>query len=210
MATVKQWFVTGIGTGIGKTLVSTILTECLHADYWKPVQSGDLACSDTQVLESLVSQPVNVHKEQYAFKTPVSPHQAAAMEDTSIMLNSFCLPHTANHLIVEGAGGLFVPLNDTAYMIDLIVKLNLPVVLVIQDYLGCINHSLLSLEALYNRKIELAAVVFNGDFNPYTKELLRSKIAPAVHIIELPWLSDITKEEIKKLAEGLLISEGGK
>lgn len=205
MATVKKWFITGIGTGIGKTFVSTVLAQCLQADYWKPIQSGDLDRSDSLFVKELVSYPIRIHKERYALQTPVSPHQAAAMEDVAIRVQDFSLPATDNHLLVEGAGGLFVPLNNQEYMIDLICQLGLPVVLVMQDYLGCINHSLLSLEALQHRKIELAAVVFNGDFNPYTRSLLREKISEQVPVIELPTLATFNRKHIEALARTIPI-----
>ncbi|WDF69934.1 dethiobiotin synthase [Sphingobacterium oryzagri] len=206
MATVKKWFITGIGTGIGKTFVSTILAQYLKADYWKPVQSGDLDCRDSFSLAAGVSYDIRIHPERYALQASVSPHQAAAMENITIHVDDFKLPETENHLIVEGAGGLFVPLNEEEYMIDLIKELALPVVLVIQDYLGCINHSVLSLEALRSREIDLAAVVFNGDFNPYTEDLLRKKITEKVPVITLPTLHKLTKEGIEIAAEGLHIA----
>ena len=134
-------FITGIGTGIGKTVVAAILTESLKADYWKPVQSGDLDNSDTMKVKSLISNDKTIfHSETFRLTHPFSPHKSAALDGIEISLNDFKLPETTNSLIIEGAGGLMVPLNDKDLMIDLIKKLNAEVVLVIQHYLGSINH----------------------------------------------------------------------
>src|SRR6202000_3413555 len=114
----KLLFVTGIGTGIGKTVVSAVLTEKLKADYWKPVQSGDLDNSDTLKVKSLVSNTVSVfHPETYRLTQPYSPHKSAAIDGISIEKEKFIIPQTNNHLVIEGAGGLMVPLNDSFLMI---------------------------------------------------------------------------------------------
>jgi dethiobiotin synthetase len=145
----KQLFVTGISTEVGKTVVSSILTEYLQADYWKPIQSGDLHLSDTMKVQSLVSNSKTVfHPERYRLQSPLSPHASAEIDGIQISLNDFELPQTENNLIVEGAGGLFVPLNEKDTVIDLIERLKLPVVLVSRNYLGSINHTMLSIEAL--------------------------------------------------------------
>jgi dethiobiotin synthetase len=126
-------FVTGIGTGIGKTIVAAILTESLKADYWKPVQSGDLDNSDTMKVQRLISNSKTVfHPETYRLTQPYSPHKSADLDGLVIDLNHFVLPQTDNTLIIEGAGGLMVPLNDNHLMIDLIEKLDAEVVLVVQ------------------------------------------------------------------------------
>src|SRR4051794_8045570 len=120
----KTIFVTGIGTGIGKTLVSAALVEKLKADYWKPVQSGDLDNSDTKAVKKLISNKVSVfHPETYQLTQPFSPHKSAAIDKISIDESRFIIPATSNTLIIEGAGGLMVPLNDTFLIIDLIKHL---------------------------------------------------------------------------------------
>jgi dethiobiotin synthetase len=160
---VKTLFVTGIGTGIGKTIVSAVLTEKLKADYWKPVQSGDLDDSDTLKVKSLVSNELSIfHTETYRLTQPYSPHKSAAIDKIEIDPEKFIAPKTANNLIIEGAGGLMVPLNDRFLMIDLIKKLNVSVVLVSQNYLGSINHTLLSVAILKQHDIAIAGVIFNG------------------------------------------------
>ena len=109
----QKYFVTGIGTGIGKTITSAILTEKLKADYWKPIQSGDLHQSDSLAIESLISNTqTKIHPETYRLNHPLSPHLSAKMDGVKIELRKFQVPITENNLIVEGAGGLMVPLKD--------------------------------------------------------------------------------------------------
>jgi dethiobiotin synthetase len=156
-------FITGIGTGIGKTFVSAVLTEKLKADYWKPVQSGDLDDSDTIKVQGLVTNTTSVfHPEVYRLTQPFSPHKSAAIDGVTIEPEKFVLPETDNQLIIEGAGGLMVPLNDDFLMIDLIKQLKTRVILVSQNYLGSINHTLLSVMALKQYKIDIAGIIFNG------------------------------------------------
>jgi dethiobiotin synthetase len=159
----QTFFVTGIGTGIGKTIVSAVLTEKLKADYWKPVQSGDLDNSDTLKVKSLVSNKLSVfHPETYRLTQPYSPHKSAAIDGIGIKKEKFIAPKTENSLIIEGAGGLMVPLNDSFLMIDLIKQLNASVILVSQNYLGSINHTLLSAAILKQYDIHIAGIIFNG------------------------------------------------
>ncbi len=156
-------FVTGIGTGIGKTIVSAVLTEKLKADYWKPVQSGDLDNSDTLKVKSLVSNDQSVfHPETYRLTQPYSPHKSAAIDGIDIKKENFIVPKTNNNLIIEGAGGLMVPLNDRFLMIDLIKQLKADVILVSQNYLGSINHTLLSAAILKQYGINISGIIFNG------------------------------------------------
>lgn len=159
----KRYFITGIDTGVGKTIVSAIIAEALKADYWKPIQAGNLECTDSDVVKRLISNDISkFHPEKYKFKTPASPHYAAELENIVIDPDNFKIPETSNHLIIEGAGGLMVPLNMNFLMIDLIKKLEAEVILVSQNYLGSINHTLLSVEALKNRSIPIKGIVFNG------------------------------------------------
>ncbi|MBI1320956.1 MAG: dethiobiotin synthase [Candidatus Hydrogenedens sp.] len=161
-------FVTGTDTGIGKTLVSACLVRAWAADYWKPVQTG-LAedPGDSATVAALAGlSPARVHPPVYELAAPLSPHAAAALENVTIALDDFTLPATARPLVVEGAGGLLVPLNRSAFMIDLVARLGLPVVLVARSTLGTINHTLLSLEALRARHLPIAGVVLNGPDNP--------------------------------------------
>jgi dethiobiotin synthetase len=168
-------FITGIGTDVGKTVASAIVTEALEADYWKPIQAGDLENSDTHKVKSLILNPKSQFlTNAYALNTPASPHLAAELDGIKIDLNTIIEPKTDNHLVVEGAGGVLVPLNDTDCVIDLIQK-NYKVIVVSRHYLGSINHTLLTVEALQNRKIKVAGIIFSGDENKATEEMILSK-----------------------------------
>jgi dethiobiotin synthetase len=168
-------FITGIGTDVGKTIASAIITEALEADYWKPVQAGDLQNSDSHKVKSFLSNEITViHPNSYALNTPASPHLAAELDGIVIDLKIIIEPKTENHLVVEGAGGVFVPLNDTDCVIDLIQN-EYKVIVVSRHYLGSINHTLLTIEALQNRKIAVAGIVFSGDENKATEKIILSK-----------------------------------
>ena len=168
-------FITGISTDVGKTIASSILVEALEADYWKPIQAGDLDNSDSHKIESYISNKKTViYENSYRLNTPASPHLAAQIDGVLIDLKKINEPSTKNHLVIEGAGGLFVPLNNTDCVIDLI-KPDYKVVVVSRHYLGSINHTLLTIEALQNRKINIAGIIFNGDENKATEEIILSK-----------------------------------
>ena len=159
----KQFIVAGIGTEIGKTVASAILTAGLKADYWKPVQSGDIDTGDAYWIRNWVPS-ATVHPSTYALSQPLSPHSAAEIDGITITLENFKIP-TDKTLIVELAGGIMVPLNDHQTNLDLIKHLNLPVILVSKNYLGSINHTLLSYEILKQHGIPMAGIVFNGPEN---------------------------------------------
>lgn len=159
----KQIIIAGIGTEIGKTVASAVLVEALQADYWKPVQSGALTDSDTDTVRRLISNLVSrFHPEAYRLTQPLSPHAAAERDGVTIEPETITLPQTENALVVELAGGLMVPLNNNYLNIDLVQQLGLPVVLVSRNYLGSINHTLLSVEACRSRNIPLLGILFNG------------------------------------------------
>lgn len=168
-------FITGISTDVGKTIASLIVVEALESDYWKPIQAGDLDNSDSHKIESYISNNKTIiHKNSYLLNTPASPHLAAKLDGIAIDLNKITEPSTKNHLVIEGAGGLFVPLNDNDCVIDLI-KPDYKVVVVSRHYLGSINHTLLTIESLQNRKITIAGIIFNGNENKSTEEIILSK-----------------------------------
>ena len=155
--------VAGIGTEIGKTVASAVLVEALQADYWKPVQSGALDDSDTDAVRRLVSNSTSYfHPEAYRLTQPLSPHAAAEIDGVKIQLDTFTVPETPNALIIELAGGLMVPLNNHDLNIDLVQQLGLPVILVSRNYLGSINHTLLSVDVCRSRNIPLLGILFNG------------------------------------------------
>ena len=165
-------FITGISTDVGKTIASAIITEALEADYWKPIQAGDLDNSDSHFIKSNVkSQKSKIFPNAYQFNTPASPHLAAELDGITIDLKNIIEPKTDNHLVIEGAGGLFVPLNETDFVIDLIQP-DYKVIVVSRHYLGSINHTLLTIEALKNRGIPIAGIIFNGNENRPTETLI--------------------------------------
>lgn len=196
-------FVTGIGTEIGKTVCSAVLTKYLKADYWKPVQSGDLDFSDTMKIQSWTGKNTVCHPETYRLKLAASPHQSAKEEGVEIDLNNFKIPETNNHLIIEGAGGLMVPLNDHEFIMDLIEKLKVPVALVVKNYLGCINHTLLSMMALQQRKINLKYLILNGNFPQDTERIIVKNIHQKTKIIKIPHFNEITEEQIETATKQL-------
>lgn len=160
----ENFFITGTDTDVGKTVFSAILVEALNADYWKPIQCGSLADSDTKKVEELVSNSKShFHQEGLRLKAPRSPHFAAKLEAKSIELKDFSLPDSLRSIVVEGAGGVLVPINDKNYVIDLAKSLNLKTILVTKSYLGSYNHTLCAIEALESRGLPLWGIVFNGD-----------------------------------------------
>ena len=168
-------FITGIGTDVGKTIASAIVTEALAADYWKPVQAGDLDTSDSHKIKAYLSNDKTViHPNSYALNTPASPHLAAELDHIVVDLKKIKEPVTNNHLVVEGAGGLFVPLNEEDCVVDLI-KSDYKVIVVSRHYLGSINHTLLTIEALQNRKIAIAGIIFNGRENQSSESIILKK-----------------------------------
>jgi dethiobiotin synthetase len=194
----NTYFVTGIGTGIGKTIVSAILTEKLNADYWKPIQSGDLEISDSLLVKNLLSNAKTViHSERYRLGQPLSPHLSARMDGIEINLADIQIPKTDNDLIIEGAGGLMVPLNNEELILHLIKKLNTKVILVSQNYLGSINHTLLTLEVLKANQIQVEGLVFNGAANPETEHYIETYSRIKV-LGRIPKISVIDKESIKE------------
>ncbi|MEM8764502.1 MAG: dethiobiotin synthase [Bacteroidota bacterium] len=169
-----NYFVTGISTEVGKTVVSAILTEALEADYWKPVQAGDLDDSDSHKIKRFISNAKTViHPNTYALNTPMSPHAAAAIDCIHIDLKQIVRPNTNNHLIIEGAGGLLVPLNKEDTIMDLIQPDD-KVVVVSRHYLGSINHTLLTIEKLLEKDL-MVGIIFSGDEHPTTESIILKK-----------------------------------
>jgi dethiobiotin synthetase len=168
-------FITGIGTDVGKTIASSIVVEALEADYWKPIQAGDLDNSDSHKIKRYIANfKTKIHENSYKLNTPASPHLAAEIDGITIDLKQIKEPKTKNHLVIEGAGGVLVPLNNTDSIIDLIQK-DYKVIVVSRHYLGSINHTLLTIEALKNRNISVAGIIFSGDENKASEEIILSK-----------------------------------
>lgn len=169
----KAFFVTGTDTGVGKTVVSAILTLGLQATYWKPIQSGLTPGGDSDWIRAACRlDETRIVPEVYRLSRPLSPHRSALIDGVSIELEAFTLPETDRTLVVEGAGGLLVPLNDRHFVLDLICRLQLPVLLVARSGLGTINHTLLSLMALRAAGVEILGVVMNGDFNSSNRDAI--------------------------------------
>ena len=197
----RSFFVTGIDTNIGKTVVSAILVEALQADYWKPIQSGDLHYTDTDKVKELVNGKTILHPEAYRLNNPLSPHVSAKLDDISISLASFQLPETTNNLIVEGAGGLLVPINeDGDYLSDLILQLGMEVLLVSKNYLGSINHTLLSIEYLKSKSISVKGIVIVGEKNESSESIITKNTGVKI-LHHVPLADSVTREFIKEQAE---------
>lgn len=197
----NSFFVTGIDTNIGKTVVAAILVEALNADYWKPIQSGDLHYTDTDKVKELVNEKSILYPETYRLNNPLSPHASAKLDNISISLASFQLPKTNNNLIVEGAGGLLVPINeDGSYLSDIIVKLGMEVILVSKNYLGSINHTLLSIEYLKSKSISIKGIIIVGEKNESSESIITKNTE--VNILHrVPMAESVTREFIKEQAE---------
>ena len=187
----KGLFVTGTDTGIGKTVISAMLTLGLRARYWKPIQSGLDAETDTQFVKRVTGLPDSYFAaERFRLNAPLSPHAAAAIDGLTINLQDFALPTASpeERLIVEGAGGLMVPINSTHLMIELIAYLALPAILVTRTGLGTINHTLLSIEALRRYAVPIAGVIMNGPENEINRGAIEhyAKIPVIGRVDQLP------------------------
>lgn len=194
----KRIFVTGISTEVGKTIASAIITEALEADYWKPIQAGDLDHTDSHKIATLVSNNKTVvHKNSYALKTPMSPHAAAELDGIIIDVSKIREPKTENHLVIEGAGGLLVPLNDSDTILD-IIKPAYKVVVVCRHYLGSINHSLLTINWLKMKGYNVS-IIFSGKEHPTTESIIVKKtLVPVIGRIDEE--TSFNKSTIKKYA----------
>jgi dethiobiotin synthase len=194
-------FVTGTDTGVGKTVVAACLARAWRAGYWKPVQTGTVtADDDTATVVALAGVPAeHVYLPSYALRAPLSPHAAAELEGVRITMDAITPPRTAHPLVVEGAGGLFVPLNERDFMIDLMAKLALPVLLVARSTLGTINHTLLSLAALRSRDLPIAGVVLNGPPNAGNREAIE-RFGQVRVLAELPRVDPLDHAAVERLA----------
>jgi len=200
----KRYFISAIGTDCGKSIVSAILCEKLKADYWKPIQAGIVPQTDTELVKSLISnKKTKYHKEAYKLKTPASPHYAALLDKKKIELRKINCPDTSNTLIIEGAGGLLVPINQKNYVYDLIPHLNAELILVVNFYLGSINHTLLSIEYLKSRKAKVKGIIFCGELNESSKQIIDNNLPwPVLGVIGN--ISVLNKASIKLEADKLV------
>ena len=190
------FFVTGTDTDVGKTLVSSWLLTQLDASYWKPVQAGVMPETNSSVVRRLAEiDPDRILPEAYVLPEAIAPHEAARRAGIAIDMAKFVPPVSDRLLVVEGAGGLMVPLTDTAYVIDLAAELHLPVILVARSTLGTINHTLLSLEAIRRRGLPLAGVVINGPETPHNRAAIE-RYGQVEVIAEIPWLDVVNRSTL--------------
>ena len=188
-------FITGTDTNIGKTVISTWIGKNLNCEYWKPIQCGDLDNSDSKTVTSLAN--ITVHPESYKFALPLSPHLAAQKTGEKIDPEKIIKPSISS-LIVEGAGGIMVPINDEYQMIDLIFELDLPVIIVARSTLGTINHTCLTVQALKNEGIPILGVIMNGPLNPDNKSSIE-KYADVEVLFEFPQIDEINSSTFDKV-----------
>jgi dethiobiotin synthetase len=195
-------FVTAIDTDSGKTLSSAILCEALEADYWKPIQAGLPRDLDT-VLELVSNSKSKFYNETYLLKTPASPHAAAKLESIEIKISDFQVPVTSRNLVIEGAGGCLVPINEKDFVIDLIPVFRASVILVADLYLGSINHTLLTLEALQKRNLDVRGIIFNGEGN-YESEQIILRHSQLKCLLKIRPEENLGKDVVKKYASQFL------
>ena len=198
----KGMVVTGTDTGVGKTVLAAGLVGALGGRYWKPVQAGrgvasdsDVGASDSESVAALAPGAL-IHTEAYRLTTPCSTHQAATIDGVSILAERLALPTGDAPLVVEGAGGVLVPLRQDLLFADVMVRWGLPVVLVARTSLGTINHTLLSIEALRTRGLVLAGVAFVGDANTESERVIGA-ISGVARLGRLPWLTPLNATTLR-------------
>jgi len=201
----NTYFITGISTDVGKTIASAILVEALEADYFKPVQAGELDNCDTKKVQQFVSNSKSVfHANSYALKTPMSPHGAAEIDGLTIDLKQIKRPNTKNNLVIEGAGGLMVPLNDSETILDLIQP-NDKMIVVSRHYLGSINHTLLTINTLKAKGFDVA-LIYSGDEHKSTESIIEKMTGVPVigRINDEPYFDkNVVKEYAEKFKDNL-------
>jgi len=200
----SKFVITGIGTDVGKTVVSSILAEALKATYWKPIQAGDLDNSDSIKVNGFTDN-VTVLPETFRLSEPMSPHAAAEIDGVEITKEDLNIPEVEGNLIVEGAGGIMVPVNSNGLTFaDLIEHWNLPTIVVSRHYLGSINHTLLTIEVLQNRGVAIEGIVFVGDENKATEEIIL-KSTGVKFLARIPMAEELNKPFVLGQAEQVAI-----
>ena len=202
----NTFFITGISTEVGKTVASAIVTEALEADYWKPIQAGDLDYSDTHKVKEFISNAKTVfHENAFSLKTPMSPHAAAAIDGVHITSSEIKRPETINNLVIEGAGGLLVPISETETILDLIEPDD-KVIVVSRHYLGSINHTLLTIDKLKQAGKTVCGILFSGAEHSTTETVIAKMTGVPVlgRIDEEPYFDKmVVKEYAELLKESL-------
>lgn len=200
MSNYRQYIISGIGTEVGKTVVSAIISEALSATYWKPIQAGELDQSDSIKIADY-TESVKILPEAFKLNYAMSPHAAALKDGVSIGESDLEIPNVEGHLIIEGAGGLMVPVNSNGLLyVDLFSKWELPLILVSRHYLGSINHTLMSIEILQKRNIEIAGIVFIGDENETTEKAILATSGCKM-IARIPLVSSVDKAFVMEQAK---------
>ena len=189
----KKYVITGIGTDVGKTVVSSIIAETMRASYWKPVQAGDLDNSDSIKVERYTDR-VQVLPEAFRLTEPMSPHAAAEIDGVEIQMHDLKVPEVEGNLVIEGAGGLMVPINSSGLTYaDVFGVWKIPAIVVSKHYLGSINHTLMTIEILKGRGVEIAGIVFVGDENLASESIIL-KITGVKMIARVPWVDEVNEE----------------
>lgn len=201
----SKFVITGIGTDVGKTVVSSIISEALKASYWKPIQAGDLDNSDS-IKVNRFTDNVTVLSEAFQLSEPMSPHAAAEIDGVEITIEDLNIPEVDGNLIIEGAGGIMVPVNSNGLTFaDLIEYWNLPTIVVSRHYLGSINHTLMTIEVLQNRGVKIEGLVFVGNENKATEEIIL-KSTGVKFLARIPMAEVLNKgfvlEQARKVAVG--------
>ena len=205
----KGFFITGTDTGVGKTFICSLLMQKYNFDYWKPIQTGKNLEDDTLYLNKDMSiDNQRFHKPCYILKKPLSPHLAANYEKISIDIEKIRKPQSSNPLIIEGAGGILVPLNKKKLIIDLIKKFKLPVIVVSQSILGTINHTLMTLNILKRNKIKIFGVILNNiknkkEGNDNAKSI--EDFGKVKVISKISYINKVTKEKVRSLSRSNII-----
>lgn len=200
---IKGISIVGIGTDVGKTIVSAIISESLGACYFKPAQAGDLDNSDSMKVDMLTSDKVTIAPEIFRLKTPMAPHGAAKIDGVDMRVSDIHLPRTDQPIVLEGAGGLMVPLNEhDETFLDIYKKAGLPVVLVSRHYLGSINHTILTIDRLKLEGLNILGVVYVGDENEVTESIIERNTG-VKQLARIPWTDELNPDFIKEQSSKL-------
>lgn len=195
-----NYIISGIGTGIGKTFCSAVICEALGLDYWKPIQSGELDNLDSDFVRTNTSDRT-IHNERFLLTEPLSPHESARIDGIELELSDFTLPSFESPTLIEGAGGLMVPINDkNDVYLDVFMDWNLPIFVVTNHYLGSINHTLLTVETLLSKGMTIQSLIMNGKRDEASERIYKKRF-PELKITYIPYLEVVTKESIRKIAE---------
>lgn len=191
--------IAGIHTGIGKTIVSAVIAEALGAEYWKPVQAG-IKERDAELLRGLLTNgEQRVHEEAVLLSQPLSPHTAAAADKVVIDYKQFMWPNTKSKLIVETAGGILSPMYNDCTMADFITHYKLPTLLVSLNYLGSINHTLMTIEVMKSRGIQLLGIIMNGLENESSESFI-TEYSRVPILARIPFIKELNNEAVKRTA----------